>query len=458
MSLISVLDLGMTGTITRYYSKYDEMNNESKQNEVLTISRKIYNYICLVVFVFGGILYIFFSNIYAKTLTSAEFAEAKIILLIIIINAIVLIQSNIYIAIIQAKENFLFQRAILLLRTLIVPFLAAIIVWFVKKSFAVFAVHLLCNFFLFFIYRSYCKKYLKIKFENSKWNSMLAKEIFNFAFFLFLNTIVDELYWNTDSMILGAIGGTAVITVYGTANTIITQFRGFSSVIHGLFLPRLTKLATIEKETSKINLLFLTISQIQIILVFWIYSGFLVFGKDFVTIWAGKDYSEAYNIAMITMTALVVPLTQSLGISILRAYNKQKFRAILYIILAICNVILSMPAAYYFQGYGCATVTAIFLIIGNIFIMNIYYKKVINLDMGLWWRNFYKLLWPVIVCTTIGIFVKKMFILTSLLQFSTAIFLYSVLYSMCLWFLGFRNSDRKKFYSFLSFLGKKHGL
>ena len=363
------------------------------------------------------------------------------ILGLIVINAIVLIQSNIYIAVIQAKEKFIFQRGMLLIRSLLIPLIAIFLSYIFKKALVIFVAHLICNFCFYICYRLFV--YTKVRITKSiTWDNLLFKELLSFAFYLFLNTIVDELYWNTDSMILGAIGGATAVAVYGTASTIVAQFRGFTSVIHGIFLPRITKMAASDNKEQEISQLFLDVSKIQFVLVLLIYSGFFVYGREFVAIWAGDGYVEAYNIAMITMTALVVPLTQSIGISILRAYNKQKFRAVLYIIIAIMNVSISIPAAFKWGGYGCATVTAIFLVIGNTIIMNIYYSREIHLNMRMWWIQFIRMSIPVVCTIAIGIVAKNFFSINTIHNLLLSIVVYSIVYGILLFLLGVKKEDK----------------
>ena len=443
MSMISVLDLGMTGTITRYYSKYDYQNDIDGKNKVISISKKIYGVLSICIFFAGGVIFLLFGAIYSKSLTIAEMQEAQLILVLIVVNAVILIQSNIYIALIQAKEKFFFQRSILLIRTLIIPITAIVLSFVFRKALVIFATHLGCNICFYICYRLYVQRNICLD-RTKSWDSHLFQELLSYAFFLFLNTIVDELYWNTDSMILGAIGGASAVAVYGTASTIVTQFRGFSSVIHGIFLPRLTKMATGENRGEEINKLFLDVSKIQFVIVFIIYSGFLVYGREFVILWAGEGYAEAYNLAIITMTALVVPLTQSIGISILRAYNKQKFRAVLYIVLAILNVSLSIPAAYKWGGYGCAAVTAVFLLVGNTVIMNIYYQREIHLNMKNWWAQFGRLIIPVAVVACIGFSVKNVYMIDSLHRLIISILAYSIFYCVAIFIIGIDKSDRNR--------------
>jgi O-antigen/teichoic acid export membrane protein len=86
------------------------------------------------------------------------------------------------------------------------------------------------------------------------------------------------------------------------------------------------------------------------------------------------------------------------GLSILQAMNKFKFRAVATSIMAILNIVFSIFLAKVWGATGAALGTTISLIICNIVVMNIYYKRKIGLDIGKFWKNilemFLKLLVP----------------------------------------------------------------
>ena len=58
---------------------------------------------------------------------------------------------------------------------------------------------------------------------------------------------------------------------------------------------------------------------------------------------AGIDYNNAYYVALLLIIPVTVPLIQNLGIEIQRAKNKHKFRSIVYFLIAIGNVLISIP-------------------------------------------------------------------------------------------------------------------
>jgi O-antigen/teichoic acid export membrane protein len=57
-------------------------------------------------------------------------------------------------------------------------------------------------------------------------------------------------------------------------------------------------------------------------------SGLVLFGKRFILWWAGDGFEESYYVALILIIPICFPLIQNLGISVMQAMNKFKFKAI----------------------------------------------------------------------------------------------------------------------------------
>ena len=242
----------------------------------------------------------------------------------------------------------------------------------------------------------YCFKKLKMKihFSVKKIDKGLLKEILIYSFFIFLNIIVDNIYTNTDQVILGNVAGTIAVSIYAVAARISQINTSFSTTISGLFFPRINKTLEEENGNKKVSDLFIRVSRIQLYIMALIMFGFIVFGRQFILLWVGNDYIDAYYIILLLLIPAIIPLTQNIGISIIQAKNKHKFRSILYICIAILNIFISIPLAKLYGGVGAAIGTAIANVIGQITIMNIYYWKKIAIDIPTYWKRFVSYMFP----------------------------------------------------------------
>ena len=105
-------------------------------------------------------------------------------------------------------------------------------------------------------------------------------------------------------------------------------------------------------------------------IVSFIVSAFIVFGRCFLEIWLGNGYELAYPVALLTMIPVAVPLIQNTGLNILYVTNKHHFRSMVYLCIALTNIVLTFAWVETYGIVGAAAATGLSYVVGNILIMN----------------------------------------------------------------------------------------
>ena len=146
--------------------------------------------------------------------------------------------------------------------------------------------------------------------------------------------------------------------------------------------------------------------------------------------------------ALLLIVPGLISLIQNLGVEIQRAVNKHRFMAIVYSVMAVGNVIISIPLAMWMGPVGSALGTAISLVLVNGLAMNIYYRKKIGLDIPSFWKSILSLMKGVIPPAILGAVIMKMVTFDRLVVYFGWILLYTVVYCASMWLLGM-NADEK---------------
>ena len=233
----------------------------------------------------------------------------------------------------------------------------------------------------------YCFKVLKIRPRFRQLPTQLIKELIRFSFYIFIGSIVDMLFWSTNRVILGMLTSTSVVAVYNIGATFNGMMTNLSTAFSGVLTPKVTVMVTQKASPKDLTELFVRVGRLQYYLIALALSGFIVFGKDFIVLWAGAEYEQSFYIALLTLVPLSVPLIQNTGLSIVVAQNKHKFRSIVYLIIAICNAISTYLLVPSFGAIGAAMCAAVSYTLGQGIIMNTYYYKVIKINIPLFWKN-----------------------------------------------------------------------
>ena len=197
-----------------------------------------------------------------------------------------------------------------------------------------------------------------------------------------------------------------------------------------------------NKSDIEISDLFIRTGRLQYIILAFILSGFIVFGKSFVNIWAGPGYDDTYIITLMFFVALLVPLIQNVGITVLQARNEMKFRSILYIIIAVVSLAFQVVLAKKYDGIGCGIAISGSLLLGQGLIMNIYYKIRQRIDIARFWKEIFKMSIVPILMTIIGLYVINRVDLSSIASFLIGIVIYSIVYIPMFWKFSMSEYER----------------
>lgn len=449
IAYMSVMDFGLSGTITRYYSRYLALGDKKNQANILALSALIYSGVTLLILIVGSIIYLNLDTIFSNSLTKTEIVIARRIFIIMIINVAVTIPSNIFSAAIEANEKFIFVKLLSIIQTVLQPFVVIAIMLYNADVVGLVLIQTFFNLATIFIKIYYSFSKLKVKLKLYTLDKPLLIEMIGFSFYVFLSMIIDQIYWKTDQIILGIISGTSAVAVYSIAAQLDSYYIAFSSNISSVFLPRISAISAKTEDMSEINDIFKKVGRIQFAIMSLILSGFILYGKDFIVFWAGEDYISAYFMALIVMTPLLIPLIENTGIVILQAKNKHDFRAKIYLFIAILKIIVSVPLAKAYNGIGCAIATSFSLIIGNVIIINVYYQKEIGIDILNFAKEILSMSLPVLISVIIGGIVNYYIDTENIITLGLKIVTYSFGYIVLMWFLGFNNYEKELFTSLL---------
>lgn len=219
----------------------------------------------------------------------------------------------------------------------------------------------------------------------------------------------------------------------------------FSTAISGVFLPKVTSMVTNGAKDEEISDLFIRTGRIQYIVMAFILSAFIVLGKPFILLWAGKGYEDAYYICLMFFIPLTVPLIQNLGITFLQARNKMKFRSMLYIVIAFASLGISILLAKSYGIYGCAFATSFALFLGQIIIMNIYYHYKQKINIVEFWKEIIRMSYVPIILVIIGLLVinNSTFVTVSLVNFLIIAIVFTLIYGVSFWLFSMNNEEKE---------------
>lgn len=402
IAFLAILDLGFSQTMIRYVSRCKALKDKVGEQKLNGMFLLLYSGIAVIALIAGTVLFFNLDLVFQRGFTPAETAQLKIIFVILLINLVVSFPLGIYSSIISANEGFFYLKLVNIISFALTHAGILLALFLGYKSVMMAVITTVVSIALKLITAVYGTSRYRIRFMFRGFDRALLREVFVFSFFIFLNIVIDQLYSNTDKFILGALCSSAMVTTYTVGVQFYSYFEQFSTSISGVFLPKITQLVTVNDNLEEVSALFCRIGRVQFILLGFLMSGFIIFGRQFISLWVGKDQMDAYGIALVVILPALIPLSQNLGISVLRALNQHRFRSIIYFFIALVNVGLSIPLALRFGGFGAACATGFATCCGQIATMNWFYYKKIGLDIPEYWKEIGKIVLPLLPVTAAG--------------------------------------------------------
>lgn len=431
ISYLTILDFGFGNAIIIYTTRYRNKNEKDKEQKLHGMFFIIYTVIGIIAGILGAILWLNVDKLFGNTMSADELSKAKILMGILTLNLVLTFPLSVFSSIITSYEKFVFSKVLNLVRIILNPIVMIVLLNFGFKSIALVILNTVLNLGTLILNYIYCKTKLKIKLKFGKIDFKLLKEIMAYSVWIFLNSIMDKINWSLDQFVLGIYSGSVAVAIYSVASQLNQMYINFSTAISGVLLPRVTKMENDNASDEEFTDIFIKTGRIQYIVMGLIMSGFVLFGKEFINImWVGPEYAESYIIACILMLPSTIPLIQNVGLNILQAKNKYKFRVIVLMVFAVVNVCISIILSKKYGGIGAALGTAISTILGQVIFMNIFYQKKIGINIVKFWKNILTMSIPMIFVIILAIILKTIVPINSIIVLVAQIVLYTLIYCL----------------------------
>ena len=445
VSYLSLLSFGMGSTIIRYISKYRAEKDKASEEKTFGFFFILYCALACIVLICGIIISNNAAAIFDKSLSAGELSKIKTLLIIMTVSSAVSFPCAVFSSITISHEKYIFRKLIDTLPTIVTPCANLLVLYLGHGSVGMALVAAILQVITLPIYIVYCFKKLQVKPQFGLLPRKLVKEMFGFSAFVFLATIVDMLFWQTDKVILGMLVGSTAVGVYNLGGTFNSIVMNLSTSISGVLAPKITGMVVKESTNEELSELFIRVGRLQYIVIALILSGFTVFGRQFIYLWVGPEYEGTFWVAILTMFPLAIPLIQNTGLNIITAQNKHRFRSIVFLAIAILNVISTYLCVPYWGIIGAAFCSCVSYLLGQGLIMNIYYYRVTKLDIPQFWRNILKMSPIPVAMTVLGVFLNQYISASNWITFFLEVIVFSIIYMLLMHWFCF-NSYEKSIY------------
>lgn len=399
IAYLSILNFGWGNSLVRFLSEFRIKGEIEKSRELISFIRLMNLLAIFVALLIGIIVFYNIPTAFSQSLSDQDLKLAQNIYIVLAGSVIATIATDYYSSFVYVYEKFVYAKLIefikqvvrvVLLLTVVSNWSSAIFVALV--DFAISIVVLIANICI-------SKKELDIKTEFFKDIKGIKisnyYEVLKYAMLFFLNLIVEQLIWNTDSIIIGMRLSAQEVAIFSSGATISAAFYSMTILLNNMLFPKIVKEVTVQGTINSTNTM-VRVGRVQAYIAMFIFVGYFMIGNEFVrNIWLGENYGEAWTTSIIVMAGTLFSSLLSSGHLYLRAINKQVFFLVTYFVIFLINAIFTYILVEDYGIVAAAIATTVSYIIGMCGFIVPYYKKTIGLKIS----QFIKNVFPIVIST-----------------------------------------------------------
>ncbi len=439
---ILILDIGISTTMVRYISKYRSAGDKKGEENFAAHCFFIAFAVMILIVIAGIVLNSFLLDIY-PSIPKAQHLEAHGIFIIMIATLVATIAERFLEGIIIAYEHFVIVKSLAIVKVIIKIVVTVVMLMSGLNMVALALADLIVEIVVIIFLGFYSFAVLKFKIALSKFKKSLLFSIFSFMFAIFLQSVVSYINNMVDKTILGIMTTARDVAIYSVAMTFITMFNSLPTAISSVFLPQATRIVAKEPDRKELTEFVSRPGRYQFMLCGALVCGFTLFGREFITLWVGKDSLAAWGISLIIMIPNMIPLIQNTVVCILDAKKKRLFRSITLLIMSLLHIVISIVLVDRFGILGAPIGSAIAYIIGYGIILNIYYHNVIGINVPLLFKTIFSRTWLCLLISSLIALPLNIFITRiSWLILIIKIVVFCILYAVSLLLFGLNKHEK----------------
>lgn len=374
LGALLAVDLGLSAATTKFVAKYRAEADEEQYGVFLRTVFTAFLALDVVVLCAFGILW-FFADSLMVALSPGEVGKLRLLLVVVGVQNVLIFPMTPANGILAGNERFAsLKMSDLGMRVLsvggtIVALLAGggLTSVVVAGSAAVMAA------FVFKLVRSWR---LGLVTFGRGWSSVPAQMgvVARFAIWTTVITVAQRLSIGLAPALLGAFAGAAAVAVFGVAAMLEGYVWLLAHAVNGLFLARVTRLVSAGSSgKEELARLAIRLGRFQLLILGLVYLGFVFAGRDFIALWLGSSFRDAYVVALLLIGPSLFTYTQEVFRLVLISTDRVKWNAFGWLVSVVLGLPLTVVLVPRFGALGAGIAVGVGTFVGSCVFMNVAY-------------------------------------------------------------------------------------
>ena len=168
-----------------------------------------------------------------------------------------------------------------------------------------------------------------------------GKELLGFSAYRFLYLIANQLIFSADAVVIGAYLGPAAVAPYAIAGSLIMRGRDVVALATDSLYPAASRMDA-RNDRAGLKRLYTAGTTLALLLALPLCLGFILLGKQFITLWMGKEYAFSATVLAVLAIPQFTSMPQYSSALVLASMARHKTLALIALVEGIANLALSI--------------------------------------------------------------------------------------------------------------------
>lgn len=375
-----LLDLGLRGATLRYVARHMAVNEIEETNRVISTSFFFLLGLGLALMALTFIVFLFFGQLFK---VGPEWQDTGRTLLLVVGLATALnMPLTLFNGVMEGLQRF---SMIGIVQTGNALFRVILLLIFLDRGYHIVAVgvitmlaNLLSATTLMALAFHFAPT-LKIAWRYTQFSTL--RTLGNYGIAAFWITIAQTLRFQFDAMVIGWMISAEAITFFSFGSRLSMYSIDVVQMMAQIFTP-MASAADATGEHRRKQRLFILGNRYSAFVALPLGVMFLLIGRTIIRVWVGAGYvPTGYTILVILIVPTTIYLAQAGSVKVLYGIAKHQTLAVVLMIEAIVNLVLSILLVPYFGLQGVAWGTAIPLAVTNIFFLPLHLCRLLKVRL-----------------------------------------------------------------------------
>lgn len=402
-SYFALADLGLSNAVVRYVSEYRERQDKALEARFVALTVIVDVLAGILLLAVGFAVYSLAPMAFASSFSLTEVSLLQRLLPLLVAGGILNLFVNLATGVMKAYGEFGLLKAITIARSLVRAMAIVVLLLRGYGPVAVVMVDLLITAAVLFGSALHCVRKLHVRLDFRSLSRSYSVQILGYSSIVFIDAVAFHLFNSADAVIVGIKISSTAVAVYSIGALLSALFFSLSVVISEVLLPDVVAQVARAATDAQLTDYMIKIGRIKLLILALPVLGFAFLGRSFIALWVGREYLEAFPVALIVILPSMLAGIADVGLYVMWAKNKHGVKSLVSLAVALLNVMLSIALVDHLGIIGVAIGTAAAWVAGYLVFNTVYFQRVLGLDMRRFFREVARGVWiPVLLATAVA--------------------------------------------------------